>query len=97
MGLPAQKGLTAKEAIDVAFDVFAELFGDKPFKNVLLEGVEYVDARDEWLVTIGFDSGRTRQTGAGGALFGQTTENIREGRVITLRASDGQFVRMKSV
>ena len=91
----AQSELTAKQAIKYAFEMFNEFFdGAGRRSNVLLEGLEYVDSDDQWLVTIGFDAGRVKET-TSTLGFGQSViEPIRETRQFFLRASDGKLVRM---
>jgi len=89
----AQNGLNAKNAIEIAFSQFREFFEGTSYRNLLLEGVEFFDDDQEWVVSIGFDIGRQKKTGSKFALFEETTEPLREIRRIVLGAG-GQFLRM---
>ncbi len=85
--------LTATQAIERAFAVFREFYGSVETDNVLLEGVEL--DREAWLITIGFDFGRKRETRFGPQLFPDGfREPVREKRRFHLRASDGEFLKM---
>ena len=89
----AASGLTAKEAIEAAFAHFDELVGSNETKHVLLEGVELSQSGDAWIITIGFDIGRTRSKTVS---FGGSIETvpIREIRQIHVAVNTGQLVRM---
>ncbi len=88
------KEMTAKEAIDGAFSYFREFF-DSPYRgNVLLEGIEYLDQEHQWLVTIGFDAGRSKETQSPFGFGDKTKEPIRELRAFVISANDGSLVRM---
>ena len=86
--------LTAKQAIEEGFKLFKEFFDGTPKSKVLLEGVEFLDSDNQWLVTIGFDAGRAKET-SNTLGFGQrVTEPIRETRQFFIWAKDGSLVRM---
>ncbi|WP_147238858.1 hypothetical protein [Rhodosalinus halophilus] len=92
----AREGLTADQAIDLAFDYF-ERFVDRGqnLQNVLLE--ELQPQADGWIVSIGFDGSRQEisepaYSGAVAALsgFGQkTTKYTREIRHFHIDGSGG--------
>lgn len=91
--MEAQKSvLEAREIISKAFDHFRSFYADQRLRNILLEGLEPGD--DTWDVVIGYDIGRERKKGGQLTFLDQTVEPIRENRTITVRASDGAFVRM---
>lgn len=90
-----REDISAKEAIGVAFKIFEEFIETQKISNVLLEGIEYLDGKNVWAVTIGFDFGRVRTTGSPFTLTHEVTEPIRETRTIFLRAVDGEFVKME--
>lgn len=92
--------LSAREAIDAAFKVFREFFTGTRTSHVLLEGLEFLESDDQWSVTIGFDTGRSKEKreglaavmpGLGGS---NTSEPIREIREFLISAKDGSFIRM---
>ena len=88
--------LLAKDAIDTAFRLFYEYFPrSAAMKRVLLEGLEFDSEEQLWVVKIGFEVGRVKETRAM-LNFGPTTsEPIREIREFHLNAADGALVRMK--
>ncbi len=98
----AKSDLTAKDAINAAFSYFRDLVeptATNRIENRLLEGIEFLEDDDQWLVTIGFDIGRKKRTGSDPSIpwFGEaTTEPMRETRRVYLRASDGKLVRIES-
>ena len=92
-----QTRISPKQAVARGFEEFESLFEGNRLKYVLLEGLFYDDTTDEWRVTIGFDTGRTKESGgpfAAAGLGGKTSEPIREFRTIYLRGDDGSFVRL---
>ena len=92
-----QGRISPKRAIDEAFKTFRDFFSGVRTMHILLEGLEYLEVGDEWRVTIGFDSGRSKETGGpfvSAGLGQKTSEPIREFRSIYLNAKDGAFLRM---
>jgi hypothetical protein len=84
--------LTAKEAVKAAFREFHDFYEDTVASYVLLDGVRYDEERDEWVVTIGFDIGRTMSTNLG--FFGDKREPSRERRTFYLDGDTGEFLRI---
>ncbi|MEM6727701.1 MAG: hypothetical protein AAF618_04300 [Pseudomonadota bacterium] len=86
--------LQATEAVELGMREFKSLYQGEPMSHVLLEGLELID--DEWLVTIGFDIGRTRRPSAATAIFSASAldEPVRELRTVVIGASDGSFRRL---
>ena len=89
-----QSSLSAKQAIKFAFDLFNEFFDGARRSNVLLEGLEYLADDHQWLVTIGFDAGREKETSSTLGFGQRIREPIRETRQFFLWAKDGSLVRM---
>lgn len=98
----AQPGLKAKDAIDAGFKVFREFFSGTKLTHVLLEGLEYDYEEDQWTVTIGFDTGRIRETREGlasvapGLAGTKISEPLRDSREFLIKGADGSFVRMRT-
>jgi hypothetical protein len=90
----AKSELDAKGAIQTAFALFKEFFDGTQKKNVLLESIEYLREDHQWLVTIGFDVGREKETSSTLGFGQRTREPIRETRQFVLWAKDGSLVRM---
>lgn len=89
-----QSELNAKQAIKTAFDLFNDFFEGERRSNVLLESLEYLESDRQWLVTIGFDAGRQKETSSTLGFGERTREPIRETRQFVLWAKDGSLVRM---
>lgn len=91
-----KSGLSADAAINAAFEFFEKYVrphGGR-MSHVLLEGLQYVDTEDAWMVIIGFDVGRERETGSPLGFGERTKEPIRETRQFFISASDGNLIRM---
>jgi hypothetical protein len=95
--------LTAKQAIEVAFRLFREFFEPGPKPNALLEGLEFVEGKAEWVVTIGFDTGRVIDTrnvlekSDPFAFASGARQAVREARAFHLGANDGKLLKMVKV
>ena len=93
-----QGRLTPKAAVEAGFKEFRGLFAGQRATHVLLEGLELFAEDDLWRVVIGFDTGRSKETGSAFALHGlgpRTLEPIRELRAILIDAKTGALVRME--
>jgi hypothetical protein len=97
----ATERLTALQARDAAFKEFRDFFGDDDVRNVLLEGIEFSEAENKWVIEIGFDSRRTRTTrdAVNGSLglFGpdKIVEPIREIRAFYINPDDGSLAKIE--
>lgn len=98
MNIAAAKGLTARGAIDLAMGFFKDFYPAERVENVLLEELEFDDARNAWLVKIGFDIGRKKMRqpnlNALALMFDQEIVPIRETRVFEISDVDGALQRM---
>jgi hypothetical protein len=86
--------LNAKQAIEAGFQLFQDFFDKADTSRVLLEGLEYLESDGEWLVTIGFDAGRKKETSSSFGFGERTLEPVREKRQFFLNAKDGSLLRM---
>jgi hypothetical protein len=94
--------ISSEEAIKIAFEQFDKLVvktaprSTTPPGNVLLERLE-LQKDDLWVVTIGFDLGRSRSSTDAGWLHisPERHEPIREFRTFEIAANDGKFKRMR--
>ena len=90
MGEAAKVELDVDAIIERAFDYFEKYVarGEGRVNHVLLEGLEPKDG--EWIVLIGFDDGRYKETSSSGLPFGESRKDpIREIRHFHISASDG--------
>lgn len=94
MGEAAKVEMDADTIIERAFDYFDKYMarGDSNFSHVLLESLEPTD--DEWIVSIGFDQGRYKESSSGAPFGGSTKDPIREIRHFHISASDGALKRI---
>lgn len=97
MGTNVKERLSPKEAVDAAFEHFRELYAERQFKHLLLEGISFNSLYDSWDVTIGFDIGRKKTSGGQMSLFGGEQEPLREFRLLRVGANDGAFLGMEAV
>lgn len=90
----AGSALSADDAIKKAFEYFDQHFarGDKKPNHVLLEGLE--PEADGWVVSIGFDEGRFRETSSTLAFGERTKEPLREIRRFHLSGCEGKLERI---
>tara|TARA_R110002124_G_scaffold249070_1_gene414187 strand:+ start:243 stop:548 length:306 start_codon:yes stop_codon:yes gene_type:complete len=99
MSIAAAKGLNADDAIRLAKQYFDQFFGESNARNVLLEGLEFDEDRDAWLITIGFDVGREKYRSPSVnalAMFEQKEfEPIRETRQFLISDSDKALISMR--
>ena len=100
MSLAAAKGLKPREAIDAAYAYFEQFLGDRAVKNILLEELEFDDSSGHWLVTIGFDTGRTsfKQPSVHGSLSLFDSDEvvpIREARRFYITDDGGALTKME--
>ncbi|KIN79135.1 hypothetical protein [Sulfitobacter mediterraneus] len=92
MGQLAEKRLSAKQAVEAAFEHFNELYGSQKLRNLLLEGIRYDELLNSWDVTIGFDIGREKIGQLN--LLEKNWEPVREFRIVKLRADNGEFLEL---
>jgi len=95
MGDAANAELDTDAAVKQAFDYFDKYVarGENRFSHVLLEGLE--PNEDEWIVSIGFDQGRYKETASGGLPFSERSKDpIREIRHFHISAKDGALRRI---
>ena len=81
--------MNVKQAVAIAKEHIAELFGEEDIVNLGLEEVE-LDDEGFWRITIGFS--RPWNWNAGSALSG---ENSRSYKIVILRDRDGEILSVK--
>ncbi|MBN2760161.1 MAG: hypothetical protein JXQ79_06655 [Rhodobacteraceae bacterium] len=90
--------ITPKEAVQKAYEYFDDLMeGRAHLNHRLLEGVRFDEHEKTWDVTIGFDIGREKKTGAQIDFLRSEREPIREFRLVKVKADDGSFISMDNV
>ena len=89
-----RRKLSPKEAVTAAFEYFQDLYPQKQFMHLLLEGIKYNPRGNLWEVTIGFDLGREYKVSNQLEFAGKKIEPIREFRVIRLEDGNGEFMEL---
>lgn len=87
--------LTAKEAIQKAFDLFDELVAPAARSQInhkLLE--ELKRENQDWRVVVGFDMGRKKTTSSYSLGLGNESSPIREYRTFLIDGDNGELIEM---
>ena len=82
-----------KEAVQIAVAYVQDLFLNEQLTDLGLEEVEYVDAANAWLVTVGFSRPWDSALGAFSVIAGAGKAKSRSFKVVTIK--DGQVVSLK--
>lgn len=96
--------IEVKQAVQIARKFAKELYQDEDIQHLGLEEVMLDDTKHEWLVTLGYDSHRVKQTRPNMAfaknMFADTIiEHLREYKTFRIDANDGSFhgIKMREV
>jgi hypothetical protein len=85
--------ITVKSAVQIAFDLFKELYDTKKFEDILLEEVELSEDKNSWLVTLGF----YRQMPSVNIMESLGSKKyIRTYKTIEIDAASGEMIAMKN-
>ncbi len=88
--------ISVGNAVKIAKEQAGKLFEGETLKNLALEEVELDDAKNQWLVTLGYDSPHLLKRQTGPSLFPTTEEERkREYKVFRIDANDGRLISMK--
>ena len=85
--------MNVKEAVKLAVGYVQELFLSEQLTDLGLEEVEYVDAANSWLVTVGFSRPWDSALGAFSVIAGAGKAKSRSFKVLTIK--DGQVVSLR--
>ena len=85
--------MNVKEAVKLAVGYVQELFVSEQLTDLGLEEVEYDDAANAWLVTVGFSRPWDSALGAISVIAGAGKAKSRSFKVVTIK--DGQVVSLK--
>lgn len=85
--------MNVKEAVKLAVGYVQELFLSEQLTDLGLEEVEYDDAANSWLVTVGFSRPWDAAVGAFAVISGASRAKSRSFKVVTIK--DGQVVSLK--
>jgi hypothetical protein len=88
--------MDVKAAVAGAKKEIAELFADEGIQQVGLEAVEFDDAEQAWIVTIGFLRPWETPPNTLAALVGQGPSRRRVYKVVRIADATGQVLSMRS-
>lgn len=85
--------ISIKEAVQLAIELMADLYGSEPAEQPLVEEVELSKDEKYWLITLGLsDTSRARS-----AIEAMTREELKPRRkVVKVDAETGKILSMKS-
>lgn len=90
--------IDVRQAARIARDYVKHVFTDEAISGIQLEEIELSEDEKYWYVTIGFDTNRlAEETSFGGIVtypFGKS-KYIRDYKLVTVRASDGEVESVK--
>ena len=85
-----------KDAVAAAIAYVKELYDGVSLRDLLLEEIEYSDASDKWLVTIGFSLPETREVSTSVILPSKTSRELsRRYKTVIIDAVSGTADSMK--
>lgn len=85
--------MEVNDAVSCAFQHARSLFAEQPLSNSRLEEVEFSESAKEWLVTLGFDTGKKTRRSAG--LMEDKYEDERIYKVFYIDDESGRLKKMK--
>jgi hypothetical protein len=90
--------IDVREAARIARDYVKHVFADEHISGIQLEEIELSEDEKYWYVTIGFDTNRRAEgTDLGNVISYPYTQQkyIRDYKLVTIRASDGEVESIK--
>ena len=87
--------LSAKEAIQKAFDLFDELVAPAAKSQISHKLLEELKREDQnWRVVVGFDMGRKKTSNSYSLSLGNESSPIREYRTFLIDGNDGELIEL---
>lgn len=94
-----KKRLSVKSAVKAAIDKVKELYSDNNLQDLMLEEVEFSEANNQWLVTVGFSLPEPeKSTSLSTPLITPSLRSRALSRcykVVNIDADTGKFISMK--
>ncbi len=88
--------VSVKHAVKVAIDYVQDLYADSNLRNLLLEEVEFSEATNQWLVTVGFSLPETNEESTSLIMPSKRSLALsRRYKVVKIDAATGKPVSMK--
>jgi hypothetical protein len=92
--------IAMQDAVRIAKTQAQQLFEGDDMAHLMLEEVDFDEAKQVWLVTLGYDSHQVIKTTKGGLPLFPSTETTEEKRLriyktFQIDASDGRLISMK--
>jgi hypothetical protein len=94
--LSQEARLPVKDAVTAAIDYVKELYEGVSLRDLLLEEIEYSNASDKWLVTIGFSLPETKEVSSPVIFPAKTSRELsRRYKTVVIDAISGTPDSMK--
>jgi hypothetical protein len=94
--LSQEARLQVKDAVTAAIDYVKELYEGVSLRDLLLEEIEYSNASDKWLVTIGFSLPETKEVSSPVIVPAKTSRELsRRYKTVVIDAISGTPDSMK--
>ena len=88
--------IDVKQAVIAAIAYVRNLYAESNLRDVLLEEVEFSDATDQWIVTVGFSLPETKEETTSLIFPSKTSRELsRRYKVVNINAETGQPISMK--
>ncbi len=88
--------VSVKSAVKTAIDYVQDLYADSNLRDLMLEEVEFSEATDQWLVTVGFSLPETKEETQSLIMPSKTSRALsRRYKVVNIDAATGKPVSMK--
>jgi hypothetical protein len=88
--------VSVKSAVKAAIDYVKDLYADSNLRDLMLEEVEFSEATNQWLVTVGFSLTETKEESTSLIMPSKTSRALsRRYKVVNIDAETGEPVSMK--
>jgi hypothetical protein len=88
--------VSVKSAVKAAIDYVKDLYADSNLRDLMLEEVEFSEATNQWLVTVGFSLTETKEESTSLITPSKTSRALsRRYKVVNIDAETGEPVSMK--
>jgi hypothetical protein len=88
--------VSVKRAVREAINYVNDLYAESNLRDLMLEEVEYSNATDQWLVTVGFSLPETKEEAASLIVPSKMSRALsRRYKIVNIDAETGQPISMK--
>ncbi|NET10810.1 MAG: hypothetical protein F6K16_40210 [Symploca sp. SIO2B6] len=88
--------VSVKSAVETAINYVKDLYANCNLRDLMLEEVEFSEAADQWLITVGFSLPETKEETQSLIMPSKTSRALsRRYKVVNINAATGKPVSMK--